>query len=104
MYNFQKHAKNSEILYGLYAVVVHHGSTLHGGHYMAFVKQRPAPELKKQLVERCIATKTYDRDAAKVGKWYCASDSIVTSVHDFSAVEQCQAYLLFYEQLPCNYS
>ena len=80
--------------------MVHHGSSLHSGHYTAFVRQRPAIELKEQLVERLLATQIYDHDAATIGKWYYASDSFVTAVHEFSEVQRCQAYLLFYEQLP----
>ena len=81
-------------------MVVHHGSSLHSGHYTAFVRQRPALDLKKKLVEKILATQTYDRDGATIGKWYYASDSFVTAVHEFSEVQRRQAYLLFYELLP----
>lgn len=80
--------------------MVHHGSSLHSGHYTAFVRQRPAPELTQLLTERLLATQMYDHSTVKVGKWYYASDSYITSMCEFSGVERCQAYLLFYEQLP----
>lgn len=33
--------KKDRILYGLYAVVIHSGTTLKSGHYVAYVKTRP---------------------------------------------------------------
>ena len=79
-------------------MVVHHGASLHSGHYTAFVRQRPVQELKK-LVTKIDPTQQYDRKAANKEKWYNASDSWITPVYEFSEVQGHQAYLLFYEQL-----
>jgi hypothetical protein len=58
--------------YDLTGVVVHHGSTTHSGHYIAYVK---APN----------------------GSWYEMNDSCVSQV-PINRVLQAQAYLLFYSQ------
>lgn len=60
--------------YDLTGVVVHHGSTTHSGHYIAYVK---APN----------------------GIWYEMNDSNVAQV-SVGRVQQAQAYLLFYSQKP----
>ena len=99
---------NGKILYGLYAVVVHSGS-LHGGHYTAYVRQRPVQT--DQSVANRIAhpvnaaydqKRVYDVKAADDGEWYYTSDSHVSRCR-FSEVQRCQAYLLFYEMLPLVY-
>lgn len=99
---------NNKILYGLYAVVVHSGS-LHGGHYTAYVRQRPV-QLDQtganQMAQPVNATydrkRVYDVKAADNGEWYYTSDSHVSRCR-FSEVQRCQAYLLFYEMLPLIY-
>ena len=85
-------------MYGLYGVVVHDGS-LGGGHYTAYVRQRP---LKKTLSGQhtvSVDQQTYDVKAAEDGKWYYTSDAHVSPT-GFDQVKRCQAYLLFYEMLP----
>jgi ubiquitin C-terminal hydrolase len=62
------------VQYDLTGVVVHHGSTTHSGHYIAYVE---APN----------------------GVWYEMNDSNVAQV-SVSRVLQAQAYLLFYSQKP----
>jgi len=81
-------------------VVVHHGMSLHSGHYTAFVRQCLAYKLKKQLTKVDPAQTTYDWTAVETGKWYSANDSWINSVYEISEVQRCQAYLLFYEVLP----
>ena len=64
-------------LYSLVEVVVHEGSSIKGGHYVAYVKRS--------------------------GQWYRPDDLRVTKVSTFEATHQ-QAYLLFYQKaqkLPC---
>ncbi|XP_065906580.1 ubiquitin carboxyl-terminal hydrolase 16-like isoform X2 [Dysidea avara] len=90
--------KQKEILYGLYGLVVHHGGTLHGGHYTAYVRQRP--QHGPYHTPPSVSTSRYDRETASTGKWYDISDSWVSSGCTFSDVQRCQAYLLFYELLP----
>jgi len=76
--------KNCEpMLYSLYGVVEHSG-TLHGGHYVAYVKVR---------------SHTGRRPAeSPLGKWYYISDSRVCDIEE-SKVLKSQAYLLFYERI-----
>lgn len=72
-----------QILYSLYGVVEHSG-TLHGGHYIAYVKVRQ---------------KTEERSGVpSPGKWYYVSDSRVMEAPE-SSVLSSQAYLLFYERI-----
>ena len=85
------------ILYGLYAVVVHRGSTLHGGHYVAYVKTRPT-ELKN-LDKGKYEHWYYEDDYCKEGQWYFTSDMYV-EMCSLEEVKQSKAYMLFYERLP----
>lgn len=72
-----------QILYSLYGVVEHSG-TLHGGHYIAYVKVR-------QKTEENVGVPS-------PGKWYYISDSRVMEASE-SSVLSSQAYLLFYERI-----
>lgn len=72
-----------QILYSLYGVVEHSG-TLHGGHYIAYVKVR-------QKTEESVGV-------PPPGKWYYISDSRVMEASE-SSVLSSQAYLLFYERI-----
>ncbi|XP_060813170.1 ubiquitin carboxyl-terminal hydrolase 16/45 isoform X1 [Bombus pascuorum] len=107
-------------IYALYGVVEHSG-TIHGGHYVAYVKSRLAltsddprwsflpPKDAKDLQESSYSSssesETEEAAAAPSltvrpppGKWYHVSDSRVTEV-DETTVLQRQAYLLFYERI-----
>ncbi|XP_039275476.1 ubiquitin carboxyl-terminal hydrolase 16 [Nilaparvata lugens] len=72
----------TQLLYSLYGVVEHSG-TLHGGHYVAYVKVREGEQKPNQPRE---------------GSWYYISDSHVSPVKE-EAVLRTQAYLLFYERI-----
>ncbi|KAK2585697.1 hypothetical protein KPH14_010311 [Odynerus spinipes] len=106
-------------VYALYGVVEHYGSTLHGGHYIAYVKTRmplspddprwsflPAKDAKDVDEVSNNVNSELEEATAKVtnvvepppGKWYCVSDSRITEV-DESTVLHSQAYLLFYERI-----
>ena len=93
-------------MYGLYAVVVHSGRTLHGGHYTAYVKtQRPTEEKKAggNFKNGRIKQK-YDTGYCEKGQWYFTSDTTVMKC-SFGDVKRSEAYMLFYERLPltnCN--
>ena len=85
--------------------MVHSGS-LHGGHYTAYVRQRPV-QLEQSTADKMAQPvnaaydqkRVYDTRAADSGDWYYTSDSHVARCR-FSEVQRCQAYLLFYEMLP----
>ena len=85
--------------------MVHSGS-LHGGHYTAYVRQRPVQSVANQMAQPVNAAydqkRVYDVKAADSGEWYYTSDSHVSRCR-FSEVQRCQAYLLFYEMLPLAY-
>lgn len=61
--------------YRLYAVVCHSGSGPHSGHYFAHVR-------------------------SGAGRWHCMNDSSVSNTDVQTALQQRNAYLLFYER--CN--
>ncbi|KAK9306419.1 hypothetical protein QLX08_002930 [Tetragonisca angustula] len=107
-------------VYALYGVVEHSG-TIHGGHYVAYVKSRlpltsddprwsflPANDIKdthESSYSSSSESETEEAAAAPLstiepppGKWYHVSDSRVTEV-DETTVLQRQAYLLFYERI-----
>lgn len=89
--------------------MVHSGS-LHGGHYTAYVRQRPvqmdhhsmANQMSLPVNAAYDQKRVYDAKAADNGEWYYTSDSHVSRCR-FSEVQRCQAYLLFYEMLPLVY-
>eukprot|EP01038_Epipyxis_sp_PR26KG_P006907 gene6907-9459_t len=64
---------NKKVTYELFGLVVHHGSSSHSGHYVAYVK-------------------------AANGNWYEMNDSKVTEVSLKSVLSK-QAYILFYSKM-----
>lgn len=107
-------------LYALYGVVEHSG-TVHGGHYVAYVKTRlplPPDDHRWNFLPKDKDPKLNDKSSsisldsegeeasAKTasvvepppGRWYYVSDSRVSEV-DENTVLQSQAYLLFYERI-----
>lgn len=66
----QHHGHHQPVLYDLYAVLVHHGHSLHSGHYVSFVK-------------------------AGNGIWHHCDDHRVAQISE-RMVEGQQAYILFY--------
>nr|XP_050867488.1 ubiquitin carboxyl-terminal hydrolase 45 isoform X1 [Vespula vulgaris]XP_050867489.1 ubiquitin carboxyl-terminal hydrolase 45 isoform X1 [Vespula vulgaris]XP_050867492.1 ubiquitin carboxyl-terminal hydrolase 45 isoform X1 [Vespula vulgaris] len=107
-------------IYALYGVVEHYGSTIDGGHYIAYVKTRAPlspndarwsflPRKDTKDVEEVSNDKNPELEGeatAKLaetiqpppGKWYSVSDARIIEV-DESTVLRCQAYLLFYERI-----
>ena len=67
--------QSEDLQYTLYGIVEHSGS-LHGGHYVAYVKAR-----------------TVDNKC----KWYHVSDSRVSEIQE-EAVLRKQAYIIFYHR------
>ena len=91
--------RNGRIMYGLYGVVVHNGPTLRGGHYIAYVKQRPT---RQQQTSLAASDWEYDLKAAtEDDTWYYTSDNAIRRCsRGFGDVRQAKPYLLFYELLP----
>ncbi|KAJ8894017.1 hypothetical protein PR048_006627 [Dryococelus australis] len=102
--------EQTQVLYALFGIVEHSG-TLHGGHYVAYVKVRP--DLAENDPRWAFVPPDSNRpqhaspqkldEAAGVtepppGKWYYVSDSRVSEVTE-DRVLQSQAYLLFYERI-----
>ncbi|GJQ73747.1 hypothetical protein Trydic_g14079 [Trypoxylus dichotomus] len=101
-------AGQTQVLYSLYGVVEHSGS-IHGGHYVAYIKVRPKLEensyrwqfLPKNQKEKKLGDSLKGAQGipdVPPGKWYYVSDSHVTEVQE-SKVLNAQAYLLFYERV-----
>ena len=88
---------SNQILYGLYAMVVHHGSSLHSGHYVSYVKTRSSKG--EHTADEEYDRTEYNKDYCNEGQWYSVND---TYYHEcqFEEVKTNQAYMLFYELLP----
>ncbi|KAF7266574.1 ubiquitin specific protease 16/45 isoform X2 [Rhynchophorus ferrugineus] len=95
-----------KVLYSLYGVVEHSGS-IHGGHYVSYIKVRPQldensprwnfiPKNQKEKIKELEGAQGNVEPPS--GKWYYISDSYVSDVSE-SKVLSAQAYLLFYERL-----
>uniref|UniRef100_A0A0N5ABE7 Ubiquitin carboxyl-terminal hydrolase n=1 Tax=Syphacia muris TaxID=451379 RepID=A0A0N5ABE7_9BILA len=100
-----------KVLYALYGIVSHSGD-LSGGHYVAYVRSRPASstankffcEAAKNLLPQnpnidifSEDTKESDKESLN-GNWFYVSDSRVSAV-DESKVLDAEAYILFYERI-----
>lgn len=95
--------------YELIAVVVHMGNK-RSGHYVAYVsrsRKRDAAPPKDQPHEQLDSDDDFDPRAEihtsenPSRSWYYISDTSVKRVA-FEQVLQCEAYMLFYRQLPEN--
>ncbi|XP_076819337.1 ubiquitin carboxyl-terminal hydrolase 16-like [Clavelina lepadiformis] len=94
-------SEDRHIFYSLYGMVEHSGS-LTRGHYTAYVKVRPQ---NKRLINTAISSKVCDDfqssnedDIPGPEEWYHISDTIVSRSSEAKALN-CNAYLLFYEQI-----
>ena len=110
----QVHADvNNNIMYSLFAVAVHEGSTSRGHHY-AYVKSRCSMPLYSAAANqrsdyRPTPTSSVDETSPAPrprvplppppGQWLYCSDTVVMPVSE-EEVLRSQAYLLFYERLP----
>ncbi|XP_060523089.1 ubiquitin carboxyl-terminal hydrolase 16/45 [Cylas formicarius] len=97
-------AGQSKVLYSLYGVVEHSGS-IHGGHYVAYIKVRaPLDDRSPRWNFIPKNQKGNNNNGTPLdpepppGKWYYISDSYVSEVSE-SKVLSAQAYLLFYERI-----
>lgn len=97
----------TKVLYSLYGLVEHSGS-IHGGHYVAYIKVRPPldensprwqfiPKNQREKIKGLELGADGEPNPPQ-GKWYYISDSYVSEVPE-SKVLGAQAYLLFYERL-----
>ena len=76
------------------------GTTLHAGHYIAYVKRRPKRDKPKSPKATDVKW-LYDEAAAHEGIWFRTSDLTIKECKEgFKEVERSEAYLLFYELLP----
>ena len=75
-------------------MIVHEGSSLHGGHYIAYVKIRP-PKENPDKKEHGI----YDESYCEKGQWYFTSDTNIRKCL-LKEVKEKKAYMLFFERLP----
>ncbi|KAK5672670.1 hypothetical protein BDV3_004568 [Batrachochytrium dendrobatidis] len=78
LYPFMSQSTKQNVLYHLFAVLVHSGGSCHSGHYYCFVK---APD----------------------GCWYLMNDSLVQQVSEKTVLAQ-SAYMLFYVRQSLNNS
>lgn len=81
----------TRVLYSLYGVVEHSGS-IHGGHYVAYIKVRPQLDensyrwqflpknQKNKIVEQTMLGAQADPEIPS-GKWYYISDSYVIHMY-----------------------
>jgi len=77
--------------------VEHRGSSLSGGHYVAYIRRR------NKVAESVSqpSSMVYDEDDAKKGDWFFVNDRQVKKLAGgFEALKKCEAYMLFYERLP----
>ncbi|XP_043278379.1 ubiquitin carboxyl-terminal hydrolase 16 isoform X2 [Venturia canescens] len=105
-------------VYSLYGIVEHSG-TLHGGHYVAYVKTRapltpddprwaflPSKDSTESAENSNVEASESETEETKAnsevqpppGHWYHISDSRVVEV-DEATVLRTQAYMLFYERI-----
>ncbi|XP_011305198.1 ubiquitin carboxyl-terminal hydrolase 45 [Fopius arisanus] len=98
-------------IYSLYGVVEHSG-TLHGGHYVAYVKARQPlqpddprwaflPKARANDGEEVVEPERIDpqeKIQPPPGRWYYVSDSRVMEIDEASVLQR-EAYLLFYERI-----
>lgn len=104
----QRNGKASSARYELIAVVVHMGGK-RGGHYVAYVSRSRSREVgsrrskqQPQDFEDELAPEANGQgDSGDSRVWYYVSDTLVKRVA-LEQVLKCEAYMLFYQQLPAG--
>jgi ubiquitin C-terminal hydrolase len=102
--SLQRNGKAGAARYELIAVVVHMGGK-RGGHYVAYVSRSPSREVGSRRSKQQPQDSEGQRDANGEGSsgdarvWYYVSDTLVKRV-ELEQVLKCEAYMLFYQQLP----
>ena len=77
-------------------MVIHIGTTLKSGHYIAYVRTRPI-----RSTDSSAKHWKYNDKAAYDGQWYSTNDDSITKCSNgFEDVKSQKAYILFYELLP----